>query len=230
MNERPVIIEMVGIAGAGKTTLRQILWQRNGRIQFRIPPCKPRYVPFLIRHTFLWLPIYLGNYQQSRWFTWKEMKLMGYLETWIPYLRRQALTKDIVVVLDPGSVYWLTALREFGPEITRSQQYERWWKTMLLQWATALDVIIWLDAPDELLYARILARDEWHEVKEQSQKEALEHFVRCRAGYGQIIAAMTAQSGPKVFHFHTDQISPEQMADRVLSVMKLKNGRSQNEH
>jgi deoxyadenosine/deoxycytidine kinase len=151
---------------------------------------------------------------------------MGYLETWIPFLRRQALAKDIVVVLDPGSVYWLTALRQFGPEITTSHQYERWWNTMFRQWAAALDGIIWLDAPDELLYARILARDEWHEAKEQSQKKACEIFMRYRAWYGQITAAMTARSGLKVFHFHTDQISSEQMADSVLSVMKLKNGRS----
>jgi thymidylate kinase len=226
MNERHLIIEMVGIAGAGKTTLREVLRQRNGRIQFRIPPGKPRYIPFLSRHTFRWLPLYLGKHRHSRWFTWKEIQQMGYLETWIPYLRRQALAKGIVVVLDPGSVYWLTALREFGPEIARSQQYERWWNTMFRQWAAALDGIIWLDAPDELLYARILARDEWHEIKEQSQKEARGDFVRYRAQYGRIIAAMTAQSGLKVFHFHTDQISSEQMADRVLSVMKLKDGRS----
>ena len=154
---------------------------------------------------------------------------MGYLETLIPYLRRQALAKDIVVVLDPGSVCWLTELREFGPEITRSHQYERWWNNMFRQWAAALDVIIWLDAPDELLFERILARDEWHEAKEKSQKEALECFVRYRTGYGQIIAAMTAQGGPRVLRFRTDQISPEQMADRVLSVMNLKDGRSQNE-
>jgi adenylylsulfate kinase-like enzyme len=38
MNERPLIIEMVGIAGAGKSTLKQLLGERNPRIQAVVPP------------------------------------------------------------------------------------------------------------------------------------------------------------------------------------------------
>ncbi len=229
MNNRPLIIEMVGVAGTGKTTLREILYQRSRRFQFRIPPSKLTYWQFLARHTFLWLPIYLWKYRHNRWFTWKEIKLMGYLETWIPYLRRQALAKNTVVVLDPGSVYWLAALREFGPEITRNERYERWWKNMLRQWAAAVDVIISLEAPEELLFQRVLGRDEWHEAKDQTQEEACEYFAGYRRAYRQIIATMTCQAGPRVIRFRTDQISSEEMADRVLALLSVKEGQSRSE-
>lgn len=228
MNQRPIIIEMVGLAGAGKSTLRKVLAQRNARIQVAPPPSKAIYLPFLGRDIFLWLPIYLGKYRHSRWFTPQETKLMGYLSTWLPYLRWQAIGKGIVVVLDPGSVYWLSALREFGPEITQSLRYQRWWNEMLFQWTAALEAIIWLDAPDELLLERVLGRDEWHEAKGQPRKQALEYFARYRMWYERVIAAMTGCNGPRVLRFRTDQISPEQMADKVLAVIDLMDFDNQN--
>ncbi len=59
--------------------------------------------------------------------------------------------------------------------------------------------------------------------------ENLQSFTRYRSGYGRIIAAMSAQGGPRVLRFLTDQISIVQMADRVLAVMNQKGEQSQNE-
>lgn len=46
---------------------------------------------------------------------------------WIPHLRRQTLASDSTVVLDPGSICWLTEVGKFGSEITRSRKFEAWW-------------------------------------------------------------------------------------------------------
>jgi len=151
---------------------------------------------------------------------------MAYLEVWHPYLRRQGLTRSTVTVLNPGSVFWLAALREFGPEISKSQPYEKWWNSMLDQWAALLDVVIWLEAPDKILLERVRARDSWHEAKEQPQHEALACFARYGTCYGQVISAMTANGGPKVLHFRTDQASPDQMAEKVLAMLDLEDGQN----
>jgi len=221
MTDRPLIIEMVGVAGAGKSTLREILRQRDGTIQFRVPPQKIGYLPFLIKQLFTRPPIYFFKNRTHRCFTWEEIKIMAYLETWIPHLQKQAAEKDIVCVLDPGSVYWLTTIREFGPESARRPKMVRWWNEKLRQWGQALGLIIWLDAPDELLLHRVLTRDEWHPVKTQSPEETLEQFSRLRKGYEEIIDLMTSQGGPPVLKFRTDQMAPKEIADRVFAEAKL---------
>lgn len=226
MNGRPLLVELVGLAGAGKTTLEQVISQRDQEIQAVFPPHKARYVPFLINTAFLWLPIYLRQYRHSRWFTWKEIRLMAYLQVWPRYLRRQIPRHSKVAVLNPGSVYWLAALRELGPPITTSQLYKRWWNSMLGQWATLLDMVIWLDSPDRILLERIHTRDEWHEAKEQPQQETLQRFARLRTCYREITSTMTANCGPRVLRFRTDQSSPDQIADRVLAVLNLEDGQS----
>ena len=221
MNRRPYIIEMVGVAGVGKSTVCEVLFQRNARIQAAPRPSKAIYLPFLSQFVSRWLPIYLGKYRHSRWFTLNEVRLMVYLATWLPYLRRVSFDKDITVALDPGSVHMLSALRELGPEITQSPRYQRWWNEALFQWAGALDALIWLDSPDELLLERIYGRDQWHEALTQPRKQVLERFARLRMGHERVVAAMTACSSTKVLRFRTDQISPEQVADKVLAVIEV---------
>lgn len=228
--KRPVfIMELVGIAGAGKTSLLKLLKQNNERIQLVIPPGKSRYLSFIGKQIYFWLPIYLGNNRQGRYFTYKEIAIMGYLEKWILYLREQIHTKDIVCVLDPGSIYWLYELRNSGSAIIRSQKFKGWFNKMLHQWASFLDMIIWIDAPDEILLERVLDRDQWHKGKEQSKKKTFEDFAHERKGFGQIIAIMEEICRPKVLSFRSDQISTEQMANRVLTEMNLEDNQTQNE-
>lgn len=221
MNEGPLIIEMVGIAGAGKSTLKKVLGQCNPRIQAVVPPNRATYLQSLIRTSCHWLPIYLRSHPHGRGLTLKQIRVMGYLETWPSWLRRQMLAKDAVLVLDPGSICWLSALRQIGPETARSQSYEKWWDGMLTKWAAVLDAIIWLDAPDELLYERVLTRDQWHEAQEQPQGQVLERFACSRRWYEQIVAEMAVRGSLQVLRFRTDQISTQQMADRVLAVLNL---------
>lgn len=155
--------------------------------------------------------------------------MVGYLETLSSYLRKQALEKDIVCILAPGSVYWLTGIRDYCPKITASQEYAKWGDEKLRQWRQALDLIIWLDAPNELLLDRVTARAESHQAKNQSPKETLEEISRLRKGYGEIISLMTTQGGPRLLQFRTDQISPEQIADNLYAEAKLNAATSVNE-
>ena len=214
------IIELVGIAGSGKTTLRRTLQEKNKNIQFRTPPPKKNYAPFVIKHLATWVPEYLTCHHFGRWFTRKEIKLMGYLETWLPYLREQVIANNSIIVLDPGSVYWLTALREFGPEFCKEPRFAKWWNEKLRQWAAALTLIVWLDASEDISYERVLARGEWHEAKEQKKDEALEIFRRLRAGYGETLAGMEAHGFPTILRFCSERTSPEDIANRVFSILE----------
>ena len=144
---------------------------------------------------------------------------MVYLKAWHHVLERQVSNNDMVTVLDHGPIYRLALLREFGPEITKSQLYERWWDGMLKQWATIMDMVVWLDAPDVVLLERIHTRNCWHIVKRKSGQEAYEFLARYRTSYEHIITRLTANRGPTLLRFDTHQKSVDQIVDKVLAAL-----------
>ena len=92
---------------------------------------------------------------------------------------------------------------------------------MLKQWASALDMVIWLDAPDAILVERIRARSKWHLVKEKPEQVANKFLARFRTSYDQIIARLTANCGPRVLRFNTKQESLDQIVDKALAAFDL---------
>lgn len=215
INGHPLIIETVGVAGAGKSTLYELLRERNPKITKVEPPPKIRYSRFLIMNFIQWYPLYVKKYSHDRWFTWKEIKIMGYLETWLPYLRRQAIEKDLIMFLDPGSVYWLTELKRFGPAITEDNHFLQWWEKMKNRWLNALDIIIWLDAPTDLLFERVMSREEWHESKLMSKDEALASFTKYRESYLTLYKEILPIRKSHIYFFRTDQKTTQAIADEV---------------
>lgn len=211
------IIELLGVAGAGKTTLRRMLMEKSNRIKFVVPPAKRHYLLPVVKKTAIWLPNYIAHFRKGRWFGWEELKLIEYVETWIPHLHKQVIAAQSRVLLDPGSVYWLTALRYFGPEFTKGEEFEQWWNKMLLHWADVLEMIVWIDAPEDILYDRVLARNDWHEAKKQTHDEALKIFRLLREGYEETVRAMEIQGGPKIIRFRSDKSPPEEILHGVLS-------------
>jgi adenylate kinase family enzyme len=213
----PIVVEISGPAGAGKTTLLQALDQCDEKIVTGVRLHKVRYIPFFASNSLLFLPTFLRQYRHSRWFTWRETRSMAYLKAWHHVLKRQVSNNNLVTVLDHGPIYRLALLREFGPEITRSQTYERWWDRMLKQWATIMYMVVWLDAPDVVLLERIHTRNRWHIVKGKSGREAYGFLARYRTSYEQIITRLTANGGPKLLRFETHQKSVDQIVDEVLA-------------
>lgn len=221
MKNRPLVAEIVGPAGAGKSTLLRTLSQRNKKVQTSVSLSKIRYISPFISNTLFLLPTFLRDYRHSRWFTWAETRSMTYLKGWHQVLNRQPTSNDSVTVLDHGPIFRLALLREFGPEITQSQRFEEWWGRMFNLWATTLDIVIWLDAPDVILKERIQIRSQWHRAKGKSEQETFEFLARYRTSYEQIIAQLTACRVQTLLRFDTGQESPEQIADKVVAAFGL---------
>lgn len=218
----PRIVELVGVAGAGKSTLRNALMKKNGRIKTLPLPSKFSYIPTLARVYFFWLPLYLAKYRHTRWFTWSQIRNMGYLDTWISTIRSAGRTEEDTIIIDPGSVYWLADLQEFGPEISKHPSFQKWWKSKLDQWSAALELILWLDAPEELCVHRIMTREEEHGLKHSSFELGIQELKRYREWYQLIIPKMTAQHPMKMFYFRSDQTTTEQMVGQICSDPDLK--------
>ena len=214
-----LVVEVMGPAGTGKTTLSRALRQRDDSIardiDFRLS--KIDKLPFVISNTFYLLPIHLRRYRDSRWFDRRETRSMAYLQAGHRLLRREAPTNDRVTVLDHGPLYRLAFLREFGPGVTDSHAYQRWWATRLKEWIAILDIVIWLDAPDQVLLKRIRARDSWHAVKGKSDQEACEILRRYRVAFKRTLAESLVARPITVLRFDTSRQSTEEIADEALA-------------
>lgn len=220
VNEHPMLVELVGVAGSGKSTLRNMLKEMNPQIDRVVPPPKRDYVIPVLKVYYRWLPLYLSSYSKTRWFTTKEIKILCYLDYWLPYLRRCAVERDMVVLLDPGSIFWLTALKTFGPELTKDPKFQTWWETMRKKWMSAVDIFVWLDAPTELLIQRVLDREEWHESKLMTYDETKESFDLYRKGYGELIGQISKRRKNHVLRFQTDRTSSEEIFNQVRELLE----------
>ena len=217
----PRVAEILGPAGAGKSTLARALGRRSNRFQADILLRRKDKIPFFVNNTLLLLRTYLRKYRHSNWFDWREARSMAYLKAALHVLEKQSADDDRVILLDHGPIYRLAFLREFGPPITRSQIYMRWWTDLLKQWIETLDAIIWLDAPNDILLQRIRFRDQIHSIKGKSEAEAFEYLDSYRLSFEQLIAESGADGQVKMLRFDTSQMSIEQIVDHVLAHYNL---------
>jgi deoxyadenosine/deoxycytidine kinase len=218
---KPIVVELIGPAGAGKTTLLNALNQCNQNIQPGIDLSETRKIAHFFHNTLDMLPTYLLRYRDSRWFSRREIRTMVYLKAWLYELRKRPFNLDHAIILDHGPIYRLALMREFGPEITKSQIYKTWWSKLLEEWIAALDVIVWLDAPNSILLERIHARDRWHIIKGKSDPEAFDFLTHHRTFLEQIIAESTRDRRARLLCFDTNQESINQMVEKILDTFEI---------
>jgi shikimate kinase len=217
----PLIMELVGLAGAGKTTLSRALSQRSEKIQIgaEIELRKLKHIPVFVRNAPPLLPIILHRSRGGRSFTWEEIKYLVYLNGWSHVLGQQAARGGGAILLDHGPVFKLATLNAFGPESLKTERIEAWWNNMFKQWASTVDIVIWLDAPDPILEKRINSRSQRHAVKGKTETEVLQFLARYRMAYEQILAKLMTEGGPVLFQFDTSQTIIEQVVDEVLQTI-----------
>jgi len=217
---RPLILEVAGPAGAGKSTLVRALVARDPRI--RVVPLPPRVdlVPLYVRRAAELLPTYLLHYRGTRWFTRQEAKAMALVDAWQRRVDRRPSHDDGTLLFDQGPVFRLAVLSGFGPPITTSAVFTELLDRWRSSWADRLDVVAWLSAPDDVLLHRIRTRPQNHAVKGWLDGPALQRVGRYADAIERAIDELTSSSSILVLKFHTGVRSPDSIADELLASLR----------
>jgi shikimate kinase len=220
----PIIMELIGPAGAGKTTLSRALSQRDEDIVMGpdIELRKVSHIPVFIRSISSSVPLFLYQCKSNRQPTWTELKDIAYLKGWPQFLRRRPSNTGKVILLDQGPVFRMATLHEFGPESLRSEASKTWWLHLYDQWASTLDILIWLDTSDAILMERINTRTKKHDIKGRPELEAQQFLTQYRRSFNAVLTKLKSYNGPTILQFDTSKISIEQIADEILAACKLK--------
>ena len=217
-----VVAEIVGPAGAGKSTLTKVLRERDDSLRtglsvWGLPPT------LLCLNAVLSLPRFVGLYRSRGRIRRDEVKLIVRLSALHQLLGRESSKNYRTLLLDEGTIFALVKLLAFsdnGNGNGRSNHLDAWTQSLLNRWARRLDAVIWLDAPDEVLAERIRSRGKAHRVKDKTDAEIFAFLARYRDSYERVISELTARHGLKVIRFSTEHYSLEEMADQILAGMQ----------
>jgi hypothetical protein len=215
------VVEIVGPAGAGKTTLFQALDCYSESIRLGNFPDvrKMADAPFFISNGIRLIPSQFRLYRpNSRQLTRREFAWMSILNGWSALLHKESDGGNKAIILDQGPIYLMTEMRLFGPEYLRQKSAERLWQDLYECWISTLDMVVWLDAADDVLLERIRTRQQEHIVKTQPAAVVYEFLSRYRTEYEFILSILTAKKTDlKVLKFDTGRQGPKDILNQLLS-------------
>jgi hypothetical protein len=187
------ILEVVGPAGAGKTTIVRALLSEHRGLTGRPPVRRLGNVPLIAREGIAFLPwLFRCCMPGPRVPSPGHVKRMVYLQVLAEVLHAPVPAGVQALVFDQGPVFLLAGLRDVF-EGAASPRLSRWWASGLHRWAALLDGVIWLDAPDAVLVRRINARDKGHSLRGRTTREASIALARARETYESVLADLAAR-------------------------------------
>ena len=128
----PRLIEVAGVAGAGKSTLTRSICERPGfRVGGFIHARRPSDLLQVLIGSPRSLPILVSGGWSAPRMSWAEFKLMTYVTRWRSVFRRDRDRRDGITVLDQGPIYALVRLKAEGKPFTTTRAFARWWDDML---------------------------------------------------------------------------------------------------
>lgn len=221
------IVEIVGPAGAGKTTVSRMLHRHGGRVQLgRFPDVhKKGDALFFVYHGAGLIPFLIGScHGKAERLNRREFAWLAILRGWSRRLQLEKRRSEKVIVLDQGPIYLLAETKELGPKCLRGQRTERFWEKIYKRWATTLDIVICLDADNACLQERIQARTKGHVVKNEPGPAVFKFLDSYRTAYQHIFERLKVDGGgPRIIKFNTGQEQPEEIAVKLSVELGLNN-------
>lgn len=212
----PYLVEIAGVAGAGKSTLARLLCQQDAeyRLAEFIDARRREHLAYIAHGIPRVLPILAANLGPRPRLDRRQIKLLVYATEWHRLLSRKPLYRRGVTLLDQGPIYALVRLKALGARVTTGAAFDRWWDEMIDSWSDRLGAIVWLDADDQVLWDRINGRDQRHATKGGSPEVGLRFITRYRLAFQQVLDRLGTR-GPQIMRFDTGRASSEEIAGEI---------------
>jgi hypothetical protein len=211
------VVEIVGVAGAGKSTLARSLSSLDAGRHLApfLDAGRVAHVPYLLQSLPAVTTVLVRAALGSPHLSWREFKLMAYIASWPRYLQRNWRIGQTAFILDQGPAYALGRLEALGKPFTKSQAFHRFRERNIATWAKVLTHLVVLDANDETLLQRIGARDQGHETKGKPTETGYEFLRRHRLAFNRVVAEIQAAGGPAAVAIDTGDLEADQLVARV---------------
>jgi shikimate kinase len=215
-SDRSFVAEIIGPAGAGKTTLTQLLRNGNnvraGLSVWGLP------LSLLSVSALSSVPDLVRFCRRRKHLSWEDLKLVVQHNALLRLINREGAKGYQALLLDEGNVFALAKLRAFGCGDALANSSTDWMQSLANKVAPVIDAVIWLDAPDSVLARRIRERDKDHRMKKKSDAEIQKHLSLYRSSFERVVDELKKRNGHnlRVFRFSTDQMPMEQIAAKVL--------------
>lgn len=229
----PRFIELIGPAGAGKSSFAEALVQTCEQVETGTPPYFRKYadLPFFIKNSVKFLPVFiqllLDPEQKNP--TPRQIIWMITLQGWHQNMNVKKTSSKEVTFLDQGPIFIMTDLYRFRCLNLHNKVIKKWWVEVIKNWARTLDMVVWLDSPNEILIERIRRRSKWHLMKNRNDADLaffLEDYRNC---FNRILSSLHLYNkNIRVIRFNTSRESMEGMVDRLLVELEIKKNLESN--
>lgn len=222
---RPLVVELVGVWGAGKSSLVRSLAGRDSSVRAAPPVWSLPKVLLAIGGLQVLVTV-AGLFRSGRRMPWKESRQLMRLRALYHHLELMRRNGSRVVVVEDGPALILSWLRAAAHRSATNGGMPSWWGSVVRRWAKTVDLVVFLDAPDGVLAERVLARPQANPFKDRPEAELSEALERSRGAYVSVLSDLEAHHGPPVLAFRTDHRSVAEITDELLvTFASERNGR-----
>jgi hypothetical protein len=219
---RPVLVELVGPAGAGKTTMSETMLARDPGVRELDLWGLPK--RFLLPSAVALIPTFLAGALSPNPLRPAEAFQMIRLGGLLRAVRSAIRDGHRVILVDEGPVF---ALSWFHVNSTRDDDWwTRWRDRVVADWGRELSGVLRVDARDEVLTDRIRNRPTPHPVKHLTDEEISEFEVRFRRAFDRVVPEFEAAGRVSVRTLRTDIADPEECIGVLRSTIEeIEDGR-----
>lgn len=208
----PSVIELIGPAGAGKSTIHAQLCQTAGiragetvhwRSYLRDAPALLPWIHVLPKRQHA-----VGS---------RELKRVLHLTT-LHRLVTQAQGPQRIA-FDEGPLYLLTRQLVLNPSALSDPAFSAWWHATVEHWAEALQLVVWLDASNACLSRRLRGRPGRPPIPDLHDAALLPFLERYRVAFVTVLAALVRGRTPPMVSIDTTQMPPAQAVSVIVAAL-----------